>query len=160
MIVINELHPVCSHLQRLHIVCIVKARLIREIVKVIIWVGETNDYCYIWVGTSERLISEASRLPKKHEVGFTAQICKKSTFRKIHWRKWSRNAIFCEKGTLVWEILEVKFFNFDATSVQFPASSSIQICPNLSNAAPKLEIQRKRCLLLVQIYTKWISLLT
>ena len=50
MIVINELHPVCSHLQRLHIVCIVKARLIREIVKVIIWVGETNDYCYIWVG--------------------------------------------------------------------------------------------------------------
>ena len=56
MIVINELHPVCSHLQRLHIVCIVKARLIREIVKVIIWVGETNDYCYIWVGRRGTII--------------------------------------------------------------------------------------------------------
>ena len=53
MIAINELHRVCSHLQRLHIVCIVKARLIREIVKVIIWVGETKDYCYIWVRRSE-----------------------------------------------------------------------------------------------------------
>ena len=143
MIAINELHRVCSYLQRLHIVCIVKTRLIREIVKVIIWVGETNDYCYIWVGRSERLISEASRLPKKHD--FTSWICKKIDFQENSLEKMIMKCNILRKRNFGLRDFGGEIFqfwcNFCAVSSFIQHSNlfkSVKCCPKTWNSKKKV----------------------